>query len=72
LENKKEGRILSSLRENEKQQKNIDNVLKAQQNITSSSDSEFSLEENVQEALAKSRNEEARNNQPTYEPNKAF
>jgi hypothetical protein len=59
-------------REKEKQMKNIENVLRAQSNVKSNMDTEFSLEESVQEALAKSVNSEMRNNQPTYEPNKAF
>ena len=35
-------------------------------------DTEFSLDENVQEGLAKSQQYQAENQQPTYEPNKAF
>jgi competence protein ComGC len=35
-------------------------------------DTEFSLEESVQEGLAKSQQYEAKNQQPTYEPNKAL
>ncbi|WP_209121324.1 hypothetical protein [Alkalihalobacillus sp. BA299] len=35
-------------------------------------DTEFSLDESVQEAVAKSRQYEAKNQQPTYEPNKPF
>ncbi|WP_026581894.1 hypothetical protein [Bacillus sp. J33] len=35
-------------------------------------DTEFSLEENVQDAAAKSQQFQARNQQPTYEPNKPF
>lgn len=36
------------------------------------SDTEFSLDENVQEGLAKSQQYQAKNQQPTYEPNKPF
>ncbi|MEH7076018.1 hypothetical protein [Neobacillus drentensis] len=35
-------------------------------------DTEFSLDENVQEGLAKSQQYQAENQQPTYEPNKVF
>jgi hypothetical protein len=35
-------------------------------------DTEFSLEENVQDAAAKSQQYQAQNQQPTYEPNKPF
>ncbi|KAB2333184.1 hypothetical protein F7731_16315 [Cytobacillus depressus] len=35
-------------------------------------DTEFSLEESVQEAIAKSQAYQAQNQQPTYEPNKPF
>ncbi|OLO28966.1 hypothetical protein BTR23_16450 [Alkalihalophilus pseudofirmus] len=35
-------------------------------------DTEFSLDENVQDALAKSQQYEAQHQQPTYEPNKPF
>lgn len=33
---------------------------------------EFSMDEDVQKALAKSQQYEAKNGQPTYEPNKPF
>ncbi|MEH7123377.1 MULTISPECIES: hypothetical protein [unclassified Bacillus (in: firmicutes)] len=35
-------------------------------------DTEFSLEESVQQAIAKSQAYQAQNQQPTYEPNKPF
>jgi competence protein ComGC len=35
-------------------------------------DTELSLDENVQEGLAKSQKYQAENQQPIYEPNKAF
>ena len=35
-------------------------------------DTELSLDENVQEGLAKSQQYQAENQQPTYEPNKPF
>jgi hypothetical protein len=35
-------------------------------------DTEFALEESVQETTAKSRNSEVKQNQPTYEPDKPF
>lgn len=35
-------------------------------------DTELSLDENVQEGLAKSQQFQAKNQQPTYEPNKPF
>jgi methionine synthase II (cobalamin-independent) len=63
---------MSSLNENRKQQQNIEKVLQAQQKISVKYDTEFAFDDNVQEALAKSRNSEIKNNQPTYEPNKAF
>lgn len=35
-------------------------------------DTEFALDESVQEAVAKSQQYQAQNQQPTYEPNKPF
>jgi hypothetical protein len=35
-------------------------------------DTEFALEENVQDAAAKSQQYQVKNQQPTYEPNKPF
>ena len=35
-------------------------------------DTELALDENVQEGLAKSQQYQAKNQQPTYEPNKPF
>jgi hypothetical protein len=35
-------------------------------------DTEFSLDENVQAAIAKSQQYQAQNQQPTYQPNKPF
>ena len=35
-------------------------------------DTEFALDENVQDGLAKSQQYQAENQQPTYEPNKPF
>ncbi|OZM56152.1 hypothetical protein CIB95_13685 [Lottiidibacillus patelloidae] len=61
-----------SLKENKQQEENIKKVLQAQSNISPANDTEFSMEESVQEALVKSRNEEINKNQPTYELNKAF
>jgi hypothetical protein len=61
-----------AFKENQKQEANLEKVLRAQQTLTATADTEFSLEESVQEALVKSRNAEVKKNQPTYEPNKAF
>ncbi|MFB5193615.1 hypothetical protein ACE198_01685 [Neobacillus sp. KR4-4] len=43
-----------------------------QANQFNKGDTEFSLDENVQEGLAKSQQYQAENQQPSYEPNKAF
>jgi hypothetical protein len=43
-----------------------------QANQFNRADVEFSLEENVQEAIAKSQQYQAQNQQPTYQPNKPF
>jgi hypothetical protein len=61
-----------SIKENKRQEENIKKVLNAQSSISAATDTEFSIEESVQDALVKSRNAEINRNQPTYEPNKAF
>ncbi|PFP30824.1 hypothetical protein COJ96_02350 [Bacillus sp. AFS073361] len=43
-----------------------------QANQFNKGDTEFSIDENVQEGLVKSQQYQAENQQPTYEPNKAF
>lgn len=45
-------------------------VIAAQNQAKQFADTEFSLDESVQEAVAKSQQYEAKNQQPTYEPNK--
>jgi GH43 family beta-xylosidase len=56
----------------ESEQKSQQKVIAAQNqaNQFGETDTEFSLEESVQEAVAKSQQYEANNQQPTYEPNK--
>lgn len=51
-----------------------DRVIEAQNKMGhfDRTDTEFSLEESVQEAIAKSHAYQAQNQQPTYEPNKPF
>lgn len=52
-----------------------ENVIKAQSNAQQFKDNyntEFSAEENVQQAMAKSLHYQAQNQQPTFEPNKPF
>ncbi|WP_456273152.1 hypothetical protein [Bacillus sp. AK031] len=49
-------------------------VIKAQNQAGqfSKADTEFSLDEDVQKAVAKSQQYQAQNQQPTYEPDKPF
>jgi hypothetical protein len=57
---------------NQKAQKNQQEVVKAQNDSDqfNGADTEFSLDEDVQKAAAKSQQYQAQHQQPTYEPNK--
>jgi hypothetical protein len=53
-------------------QKKHKDVLSGERPVQGKEDTEFSAEETVQEAIAKSQQYEKSHSQPTYEPNKAF
>ncbi|MFV8829010.1 hypothetical protein [Alkalihalobacterium sp. APHAB7] len=59
-----------NLKEVQEQQQVVQNQNNAEQ--FDHTDTEFSLDENVQDAIAKSHQYEAQNQQPTYQPNKPF
>ncbi|WP_216828723.1 hypothetical protein [Alkalihalobacterium elongatum] len=59
-----------NLKEIQEQQQVVQNQNKAEQ--FDNTDTEFSSDENVQDAIAKSHQYEAQKQQPTYQPNKPF